>query len=126
MAGKGYPQDEIESAISRLSAASLLDDSRFALEYARQRLVNGRESPRRTVQALLAKGIAAPAARKAVDEVVESEEVDLLESLREAADRKTRQLAGLPPDVQRRRLFAFLARKGFSLEDIRRLKSDPE
>jgi regulatory protein len=37
----------------------------------------------------------------------------------EAARKKLRSLVGLEPAVQRRRLYAFLARRGYDLDDIR-------
>ena len=39
------------------------------------------------------------------------------------AAKKARSLAGLDPQTRRRRLYAFLARRGFSVDDINRVVS---
>jgi len=42
-------------------------------------------------------------------------------AIEEVAARKMRSLAALEPDVQRRRLYGFLARRGFASSEISRL-----
>ena len=64
----------------------------------------GREIPERVVQeALAAEGLDGEGVARAV------------------AERRARQLAGLPPEARRRRLLAFLARRGFSGGKVREL-----
>jgi regulatory protein len=117
---KEFDPDEIEATMERLTASKLLDDSKFAAEYARQKLVVGGLSSRRVEQELQKKGIARQQAKEAVDSVVEDESVDSEASARKAARKKFKSLSGLEPDVQRRRLFGFLSRRGFDLDDVKR------
>ena len=117
---KEFEPDEIEATMERLTASKLLDDSKFAAEYARQKLVAGGSAARRVEQELQKKGIAREQAKEAVDSVVEDESVDAGASAEKAARKKFKSLSGLEPDVQRRRLFGFLGRRGFALDDVKR------
>jgi regulatory protein len=56
--------------------------------------------------------------------VLEEEAVDQHAIAQEAARKKLRSLGGLEPAVQRRRLYGFLARRGYELDDIRRVLSE--
>ncbi|HUR00407.1 MAG TPA: regulatory protein RecX [Gemmatimonadaceae bacterium] len=117
---KEFEPEEVESAMARLTASNLLDDAKFAAEYARQKLVVGGSSARRVEQELQKKGIGREQAKEAVSTVVDQESVDSGESAERAARKKFKSLSGLEPDVQRRRLFGFLARRGFALDDVKR------
>lgn len=117
---KEFDPDEIDAAMERLSASRLLDDEKFAAEYARQKLVVGGSSARRVEQELQKKGIAREHAKQAVDLVVEDEEIDTAASAERAARKKFKSLSGLEPDVQWRRLFGFLSRRGFDLDDVKK------
>ena len=117
---KDFDPDEIAAAIDRLVTARLLDDARFAREYARQKLTTGGSSARRVQQDLIRKGISAEHNRSAIDEVMEQEDVDVSKSIDAAARKKVASMGNLADDVKRRRLFGFLARRGFDLSEIRR------
>lgn len=117
---KEFEPEEIEATMERLTASNLLDDAKFAAEYARQKLVVGGSSARGVEQELQKKGIARDQAKEAVNTVVEEEEVDTGSSAEKAARKKFKSLSGLEPDVQRRRLFGFLSRRGFDLDDVKR------
>ncbi len=117
---KEFDPEEIEAAMERLTDSKLLDDPKFAAEYARQKLVVGGSSSRRVEQELQKKGIGRDQAKEAVTAVSEDESVDEGASAEKAARKKFKSLSGLEPDVQRRRLFGFLARRGFDLDDVKR------
>ena len=117
---KEFDPDEINSTMARLVASKLIDDSKFAAEYARQKLVVGGSSSRRVEQELQKKGIDRDLAKEAVGSVVEEESVDTSASAERAARKKFKSLSGLEPEVQRRRLFGFLARRGFDLDEVKR------
>src|SRR4051812_6373820 len=106
--------------MERLNASRLLDDTKFAAEYARQKLVVGGSSSRRVQQELQKKGIGREQAKEAVIFIAEEESVDEGASAEKAARKKFKSLARLEPEVQRRRLFSFLARRGFDLDDVKR------
>ena len=117
---KEYELSEIEAVMSRLIDAGLLDDARYAREYARQKLMSGAVSVRRVQRELAVKGISQEIARAATDDVMADEPVDIQKSIETAARKKLASMGDLPADVKRRRVFAFLARRGFELDDIRR------
>jgi regulatory protein len=58
-------------------------------------------------------------ADQAIAEVFADHGIDESEQAREAAARKLRTLSKLEPQVAKRRLYGFLARKGFGAEAIR-------
>jgi regulatory protein len=117
---KEFDPAEIETAMERLVASRLIDDARFASEYARQKLTLGGTSARRVEQQLQQRGIARDIAKEAVGSVVEDEEIDSASSAENVARKKFKSLSGLDVDTQRRRLFGFLARRGFDVDDVKR------
>ncbi len=116
---KEYPTDEVEAAVTRLTEAGLLDDSRYALAYARSKIVSAGASKRRVRQELARKGVESAVATEAVEQVIIDEEVDTAATVRRVARRKLITMGDLEPLVLRRRLYAFLARKGYDLDEIR-------
>ena len=120
---KEVPIEEADAVIARLVSAGLLDDSRYAQAFARSKLVGQGASSRRVAQDLARKGVAADIAKRAIAEVIADEEVDSRASLRKAAARKLASMGDLEPIVVRRRLFAYLARRGYELDEIREAMS---
>lgn len=116
---KGYGAEEAAAVVSRLTESGLLDDSRFAEQYARSRIVNESASPRRVVQLLIRYGIARELAESAVARTIEAEEIDPQEGAERLARKKAATLTGLDPAVARRRLYGYLARRGYDLDHIR-------
>ena len=116
---KGEEKAHVDWAIARLLEQGLLDDAAFARALTRSRVVGGKRSRRRVEQELARKGVSRTVAGEAIDDVFEDEAVDQRAIVEEAARKKLRSLAGLEPAVQRRRLYAFLARRGYDLDDIR-------
>jgi regulatory protein len=115
-----YPAEEVAATIERLEGSGLLDDVSYAERFARGKLVNEHASRRRVAQLLVRKGIAAEIVEDAIARVVETEEVDAAASIEKVARKKLQTLTGLDPRVIRQRLFAFLARRGYDLDDIKR------
>jgi regulatory protein len=109
---KGHPRVAVDAAMERALALGLLDDAAFARNYVETRSVRGR-GPARLTRDLMAMGVE----RRDIDAALAAHwpdgtggaEVPLALVTRRAA-----QLAGLPPAVRRRRLLAFLARRGYS------------
>ena len=66
---KEVPPDEADSIVERLLAAGLLDDSRYALAYARSKLIGQGASVRRIGQDLARKGVSAETSKRAIAEV---------------------------------------------------------
>ena len=116
---KGEERPHVDWALERLKEQGLLDDAAFARSFARSKVVDGKQSRRRVQQDLARKGVARSLSDEAIDTVFEEEAVDQRAIVEEAARKKLRSLAGLDPAVQRRRLYGFLARRGYDLDDIR-------
>ena len=116
---KGEERSHVDWAIARLQEQGLLDDAAFARAFTRSKVVGGKQSRRRVEQDLARKGVSRTVAGEAIEDVFEEEAIDQRAIVEEAARRKLRSLSGLDPAVQRRRLYAFLARRGYDLDDIR-------
>jgi regulatory protein len=117
---KGEEKAQVAWAIARLAEQGLIDDAAFARSFARAKVVDGKQSRRRVQQDLARKGVPRSLSDDAIDTVIEEEGVDQFAIVEEAARKKLRSLSGLDPTVQRRRLYGFLARRGYELDDIRR------
>jgi SOS response regulatory protein OraA/RecX len=70
-------------------------------------------------QELARKGVAREVTDEAVAEVFEEEAIDEGESLDRLVQKRLRSLAKLEPAVRDRRLWSYLARRGFDSSDIR-------
>ena len=121
---KGADAVEVEEALQRLRDQKLLDDDDFARQFARGRMAGSGASRRRIVQELGRKGVAREVANRAITELVEEEGVDPAASVQRVAAKKWRALAGLDDATRRRRLYAFLARRGFDPDEIREVMAD--
>jgi len=115
---KQHPPKAVDAALDRLSAVGLLDDARFAADYAAAKARRGR-GPSRLVRDLQAQGVDRRIAEDAVRTSLAAEGVDPADAVRALAEKRARQLAGLPPVVRKRRLVAFLVRRGFTGGEIR-------
>jgi regulatory protein len=118
---KGEPEAHVAAAIERLVAAGYLDDADYARQFARSRLLGAGTSKRRLKQELFRKGVAGAVVDEAVAEVVDEEGVDEEATAERAARKRLRALGSMDPETRRRRLYAFLARRGFESDAIRRV-----
>jgi regulatory protein len=110
---KQHPPRAVDAALERLAARGLLDDRRFAEQYAALRATRGK-GPARLIKDLLAQGVERRTAEDAVRRALADECVDPEIEARAVAVKRARQLAGLPPAVRRRRLLAYLVRRGYA------------
>ena len=120
---KQYSAADAEDAIRRLVDNGLLDDAKYAEQYARSKITTTGASKRRLQQDLYRKGITGDLATNAIANVLESEEIDPEAVLARVAKKKLGQLGDLEPLVLRRRLFAFLARRGYDVDEIKAVVS---
>jgi regulatory protein len=116
---KQYSAADANDAIRRLVDNGLLDDAKYAEQYARSKMLATGASKRRLTQNLYRKGIKGDVATNAIANVIEQEEIDTAAVIDRVARKKLAQLGHLDPLVRRRRLFAFLARRGYDLDEIR-------
>jgi len=115
---KQHPPAAVDAALDRLGSAGLIDDVRFAVDYAVAKARRGR-GPSRLARDLQAQGVERRVAEEAVRTSLAAEGVDPAEAVRALAEKRARQLAGLPLAVKKRRLVAFLARRGFAGAEVR-------
>ncbi len=115
---KQHPPSAVEVALERLAGQGLLDDRRFAEHFAATRVTRGR-APARLVKDLLQQGVDRRVADEAVRLALVEEEVDPDVEMRREAERRVAQLVGLPAEVARRRLLAYLARRGYQGAAVR-------
>ena len=118
---KEYSTADADDAIRRLVDNGLLNDEKYAEQYARSKIVSSGTSKRRIQQDLYRKGIKGDVATTAIANVIADEEIDTQLVVENVARKKLAQLGDLEPLVLRRRLFAFLARRGYDLDEIRRV-----
>lgn len=114
LAKKGFPGEILEGAMERLKESGVIDDRRLAEAFARNAAESG---------ALGLRGVRASLMKRRVPrDVVEDSLSGVEEDPAGAAAlvrKRMGRLAGLPAETVRRRLRAFLSRRGFSLETIR-------
>lgn len=121
---KGEPEAEVDAAIERLRANGLLDDANFARQLTRSKAVGAGLSRRRIQQELTKRGVARALADEAIEEVFDEEGVDEEESIERVARKKLRTLTNVDDATRKRRLYGFLARRGYDNEEIQRVLRD--
>ena len=128
---QGFPHASVEWCLRVLEEQGLIDDHAFASAFVRSRI---RLRPRgrfRLSQELRQKGVSAEVAEQAIEQAFSSEETSEQDLARAAArgwlarqgSTLTESLAGTDPSKERerarRRLHAFLSRRGFGADVIR-------
>jgi len=117
---KQHPPAAVDAALERLTARGLLDDGRFAEQYAALRATRGK-GPARLLRDLMAQGVERRTAEDAVGRALEDEGIDPQLEARAVAAKRARQLDGLPVPVRKRRLLAFLLRRGYGGPQLKAL-----
>ena len=118
MALKGHPPDMVQLALDRAAAAGYLDDREFATFYVRSRSARGR-GPARLRRELLQMGVAQELIEGALEGC--STPAVVQEAIEGLIAKRAGQLKGLPPAAVRRRLLAYLARRGYTGSEVLRL-----
>jgi len=113
---KGHSRVAVDRALTRAAELGLLDDAAFARSYVETRAARGR-GPSRLVRDLLSMGVE----RSIIDRALAAqwpEGSDRSSVPLSLAQKRAAQLGSLPRNTKRRRLVAFLARRGFTGRDI--------
>ena len=120
---RGVESDERETLIRELTEVDLINDERYALAWIHTR---DRLNPRGDwllIQELRKKGIDQATIQSALRQ--RSQETDELttrdERLQDLVEKLQRKYQGLAPEVRRRRVLAYLARRGFALDLAERI-----
>ena len=108
----GFPQRESAKVIARLKEVGLLDDLRYAENYA-NRLIESNVSKREALQKMLSKGVPYDMAKS----VLEETETDELSQIKNIIEKKYRTNLTLENGVQK--VYAALVRKGFSYDAVK-------
>jgi regulatory protein len=116
---KGGAAEHVDAAIVRLEGAGFLDDAAFARQFARSKIAGPGFAKRRLEQELYRRGVAREVASDAIAEVLEDDSVDAASALDRLARKKLHSLSRLDAPTRSRRLYAFLARRGYDADEIR-------
>jgi len=111
---KGFSPDIISHALQRLAELKMIDDAGFARRFAEDRITIGHKGKWRVRGELLKRGVA----REHIEDALATAP-DETAAAREVAQKYLSRNRRLEPDVLKRRLYAFLARRGFSPDTIR-------
>ncbi|MEP7325569.1 MAG: regulatory protein RecX [Gemmatimonadota bacterium] len=122
MVRKGHAPAATTAALDRAVAAGLIDDLAFAREFASAKAGRGR-GPARLLRDLFSMGVARDVAESAVESAW-AERPDGDDPTRALALKRARQLGDIPRPAKRRRLLAFLARRGFQGSEVGRVVSE--
>ena len=117
LSASGIPPSAIEDTLARVRELGLIDDEETARAWIRDRLnlsPRGKELMKRE---LLSRGIQEAVAEAALHELATEE--TMMESAVRVLERGRRHYAKLDLPIARRRMWAALARRGFSREESR-------
>ncbi|HEX2781890.1 MAG TPA: regulatory protein RecX [Gemmatimonadaceae bacterium] len=115
---KGEPPELARRAVERLRDQGFLDDAAFARSFVRSKSSGAGLARRRLEQELGRKGVERAVVSEAIEDVFAEEEVDEREGALALARKRNRSLGNADPQSRRRRLYAFLARRGYSPDVI--------
>ncbi len=108
----GYPPFVIDEAIAYVERFHYIDDTRFTDWYVRQN--QQKKSKRHLRYELEHKGVA----REIIDEVLEDNETDELEIIKNLMKKKCRN-KDMNSDKERRKVLQYFCSRGFSYENVR-------
>lgn len=126
---KGFPDRAVDACLADLHERGWLDDDAFAATFVRERIRRRPRGRRGLLAELRSRGVGAERAARVVEETLAEEDVSELELARAAARAWSRRAGRVEPAAdpaakreawlrQRRRLYAYLARRGFSADVI--------
>jgi regulatory protein len=116
---KGFQPADVEQVLDRLAAVGLMDDVEYARAFLAGRWGRRAAGWRRLEQELRQRGVS-PADIAAGRARLEAEQgaADEVAMARRVLDQTARRYAALDPQERRRKLWALLARRGFSIDVI--------
>ena len=110
-----YPADIVEAAISYVKSFGYINDYEYARSFIESR--KERKSRREIYMQLVGKGVS----RELIDEAFEEsyEREDSTEAIRRLLEKKHYDRENTTPE-EKKKIMAYLVRKGFGYDDIRR------
>ena len=116
LARKGHEADAIDVAVARLREERAIDDERVAEAIARTQTSIRRRGKLRVRRQIENAGIAAPTARRAIDEVFANVDADAL--LQASLAKRLRGRETIADDAEFRRLYRYLVGQGFDVDQV--------
>jgi len=113
---KGHPREAVDGALGELERMGLIDDLAFAEQYVEAKVQRG-QGPRRLLHDLRGLGLEPEVAQEAIARTFPPDR-DLGPMVEHLASKRAAQLGSLPPVVKRRRLLAYLTRRGFGGSEV--------
>lgn len=117
-----HDADYVDEAVEKLIELDLVNDERYAENYARELFERKKFGKMRIKSELRAKGISADIANAAVDELFEEEEPDNVQRIVDIIGK--RYYNRMNDEVGRKKVFSALQRMGYSFSDIREAMSE--
>ena len=117
-----HDADYVDEAVEKLIELDLVNDERYAENYARELFERKKFGKMRIKSELRAKGISADIANAAVEELFEEEEPDNVQSIVDIIGK--RYYNRMNDEVGRKKVFSALQRMGYSFSDIREAMSE--
>lgn len=115
---KGAGKAHVDAAIRRLTALGYLNDAAYADAVVRSKMVEGGASQRRVQQDLFKRGVPRAIADAAIAQAVDEHGSNEIEAALQLARKRMRSLQSLDQATRRRRLYGFLARRGYDSSAI--------
>lgn len=117
-----HDADYVDEAVEKLIELDLVNDERYAENYARELFERKKFGKIRIKSELRAKGISADIANAAVEELFEEEEPDNVQRIVDIIGK--RYYNRMNDEVGRKKVFSALQRMGYSFSDIREAMSE--
>ena len=117
-----HDADYVDEAVEKLIELDLVNDERYAENYARELFERKEFGKMRIKSELRAKGISADIANAAVEELFEEEEPDNVQRIVDIIGK--RYYNRMNDEVGRKKVFSALQRMGYSFSDIREAMSE--
>ena len=112
----------VDEAVEKLIELDLINDRRYAENYARELFEHKKFGKIRIKSELIAKGIASDIASEAVNSLFEDEEPDNIQRIVDIIEKK--YYNRMNDEVGRKKVFSALQRMGYSFSDIREAMSE--
>ena len=112
----------VDEAVEKLIDLDLINDQRYAENYARELFEHKKFGKIRIKSELIAKGIASDIASETVNSLFEDEEPDNIQRIVDIIEKK--YYNRMNDEVGRKKVFSALQRMGYSFSDIREAMSE--
>lgn len=117
-----HDADYVDEAVKKLIELDLVNDERYAENYAHELFEHKKFGKMRIKSELRAKGISADIANAAVEELFDEEEPDNIQRIVDIIGK--RYYNRMNDEVGRKKVFSALQRMGYSFSDIREAMSE--